>query len=141
MALRNPADDLVSFLDTKTAGGVLLAKGTNLFAGPMRGTDFTPAPAVFLLNTGGPPPSPYLGGQRESYFRATVQVLVRGAPGDQLAGENFARGVFQHLHLGAVSGYVGIFARDSQPAYLGDDEDQHGQWSINVECQYVATAA
>lgn len=141
MALRNPASDLVTFLDGKTAGGVALAKASNLFAGPMRTTDVTPSPAVFLLNTGGPPPAPYLGGNRESYFRATVQVLVRGPAGDIEAGEALARGVYELLHLATVTGYVALFARDSQPAYLGEDADQHGLWSLNVECQYKATAA
>lgn len=138
--LKNPALDVVNFLDTKLADTVTLAKGTNLFVGPMRSGDRTPAPAVFALNTGGPGPMPYLsGGLRTALFRPTVQIIVRGPAGDIEAGEKLARGVFQWLHQHVLIGYLSVFARDSAPAYLGDDSDQHGQWAINIDCPYIAS--
>lgn len=138
---RNPALDLVNFLDTKAAGSMTLAKATNLFAGPMRGQDSTPAPAVFCLNTGGPSGSELLGGHRASLQRPTVQVMLRGPAGDIEAGEAIGRALLEWLHLRDLSGYVGLYVREPQPAFLGEDGDQHGLWVLNVECLYKATLA
>ncbi|GMV19026.1 MAG: hypothetical protein AMXMBFR56_72500 [Polyangiaceae bacterium] len=138
-AVKNPAEDVVNFLDTKTAGSLTLAKATNLFVGFMRAQDRTPSPSVYALNTGGPGPLPYLGTGRQAYLRPTVQVMVRGPAGDFQAGEAIARAVLEYLQQQTVPGYVACFARDSQPAWLGEDSDQHGLWSINLELQYTAT--
>lgn len=139
--LRNPALDLVNFLDGKGAGAATMTKAGNLFVGQMRSSDTTPNPGLWCLNTGGPPAVPYLGGHRQAYYRPTVQVMVRGPAGDQLAGEALARDAFAWVHLQALDGYVAVFARDSAPVYLGEDQGQHGLWVINVEMQYVAALA
>lgn len=139
--LKDPAGDVAAFLNGKTAGATLLTLGTNLFIGEMRSGDRTPAPAVFCLGTGGPSPEPYLGGHRTALYRPMVQVLVRGPAGDNQAGELLAREVLAWLNLQVVAGYLSWFARDSAPAYLGADRDQHGQWSMNIECQYRASLA
>lgn len=139
--LRDAAADVAAFLDGKSAGSVQLVLATNLFIGPMRSGDRTTSPAVACLGTGGPGPESYLGGRRTSLYRPTVQVLVRGPAGDDQAGEALARGVLGHLHQAAPAGYVTWLARDSAPAYLGPDTDQHGLWSINVECLYRAALA
>ena len=137
MALPNPALDVATYLAGKTAGGVVLASGTNLFAGPMRADDLTQSPAVFVLNTGGQAPEPYLGGARRSFFRPTVLLQVRGPVGDMGAGEAFARGLYELLHLQTLTGYVACYARDAQPLYLGEDTYAHGLWSINLELQHA----
>ena len=136
-ALKNPALDLVDFLTTKAAGGVALTKGTNLFVGFARRQDATPSPSVFALNTGGPPPLPYLNGGRRADVRAMVQVMVRSAVNDFETGETIAREVLAWLHQQTVPGYVAVLARDSQPAFLGEDSNNHYMWSLNLECQYV----
>lgn len=135
----NPALDLVNFLDTRLAGAVTLAKGVNLFTGRMISTDDSPSPAVFALNTGGPPPELLLGGHRTAIYRATVQVMIRGPMADQLAGEELARGVYAWLQQQTIVGYLQVLARDSAPAYLGEDQGPHHLWAINVECQYQAS--
>jgi hypothetical protein len=137
--LKDAAFDVATFLDTKTAGGVLLTKGTNLFIGQMRSTDRTPAPAVFCLGTGGPQNEPYFGADRSALFRPTVQVVVRGPAGDDQTGALIAREVLAWLNQRLVTGYVSWFTRDSAPAYLGPDSSNHGQWAINVECVYRAS--
>lgn len=137
--LKDAAYDVVQFLNSKTAGGVVLTKGANLFIGQMRSGERTPAPAVFCLGTGGPAPEAYIGGDRSALYRPTVQVLVRGPAGDDETGGNVAREVLAWLNQRVVSGYVSWFTRDSAPAFLGTDSGQHGQWSINVECVYRAT--
>lgn len=137
--LLDPAFDVVQFLDTKTAGAVVLAQGSNLFIGEVRSSERASSPAVFALNTGGPAPEPYLGGRRTALFRPTVQLIIRGPADDKQAGEALARGVFAWLHQRVLDPYVSWFARDSAPAYLGTDSGQHGQWSINLECVYRAS--
>lgn len=139
MTMRNPAEDVVDYLNAKVAGSITLTKGTNLFIGPMRSQDETPSPSAFALNTGGPSPLPYLGSGRQAYVRPTVQVLVRGPAGDFAAGEAIARAVLEHLHQQTLTGYTACFARDSHPAWLGQDADQHDLWSLNFELQYAIT--
>lgn len=138
-AVKDAAADVANFLDTRVAGATTLAKGANLFIGSMRSQDRTPSPSVFVLNTGGPSPLPYLGTGRQAYLRPTVQIMVRGPAGDFQAGELLARAVLEYVHQQAVPGYTACFSRDSQPAWLGEDSDQHGLWSINIELQYAAT--
>jgi hypothetical protein len=137
--LKDAAFDVVQFLNGKTAGGMVLTKAVNLFIGQMRAGARTPAPAVFCLGTGGPPSEPYLGGNRSALYRPTVQVMVRGPAGDDATGASIARDVLEWLNQQVVTGYVSWFTRDSAPAFLGTDSDQHGQWAINVECVYRAS--
>jgi hypothetical protein len=136
VALKDPAADLVTFLTGKTLGGVALVSGTNLFSSGLRPDDQTTSPAVFCLNSGGPEATAYLGGNREAFHRPTVQVMIRGGAAAFAAGETLARGVFDELYLAAPTGYVELVPRDSQPAYLGDDEANRGQWVINLECHW-----
>lgn len=138
--VKNPALDVVSFLDTKAAGSLTLAAGTNLFVGPERSYPRTGASAVFVLNTGGPGPETYIGGRRTARFRPTVQVLVRFGSGDLELGEAVARAVFAWLQQQVMTGYLSLYVRDSAPAYLGEFDQRH-RWSLNVECQYKASLA
>jgi hypothetical protein len=138
--VKNPALDVVNFLDTKAAGSLTLAKGTNLFVGPERSFPRTAASCVFALNTGGPGPEPYLGGRRTALFRPTVQLLVRAGAGDLEAGEAIARAVFEWLHQYVLIGYTSLYVRDSAPVYLGEFDQRH-RWAINVECQYRSSLA
>jgi hypothetical protein len=139
--LKDPAYDIVQFLDGKTAGTVALAQAVNLFIGQHRSTDRTPSPAVFALNTGGPTPQTYLGGHRTALYRPTVQVMVRGPAGDDATGEALARGVMAWLQQQVTAGYITWSVRESAPAFLGSDTGQHGQWVMNIECLYRASLA
>jgi hypothetical protein len=138
MALLNPASDLLSFLTGKVAGGVTLTAGSTLFAGRMLSQDSTPTQAVFLLNTGGAAPQPYLSSTRSALYTPSVQVLIRGPVGNLQAGEALARGVFELLHQATVSGYVQVLARDSAPVLLELDTAGRGVWATNLDCEYVA---
>ena len=137
--LKNPAADITAFLNGKLAGATTLTSGTNLFTGRMLDDTQSPAAAVFCLNTGGAAPVPYLNGNRTADFSPMVQVLVRGPVGDLAVGEGLARGVFAWLHQATVAGYVQVLARDSAPVLLEVDSAERGVWSINVECEYVAS--
>jgi hypothetical protein len=61
-----------------------------------------------------------------------VQVIVEGVEDNWAAGETLARAVYEELSLATVSGYVGIFPRDSQPTYLGGN-----LWAVNVEAHWA----
>lgn len=135
----DPAGDLVAFLDGKTLAGVELVAGTNLFIGPLLPEEIVASPVVSLLNTGGVAPTPFISGSnREAYYRPSVQVLTRSVVSDFADGESLARAVFAELYLSTVSGYVGIFVRESQPVYLGTDASDRHTWTTNLEARYVA---
>lgn len=139
-ALPDPASDLGDYLNglAVSAAGVTLALGTNLFKGPTRMFKRSPATtAVFIMNTGGPAPEPYLNGGRKSWARPTVQVVIRGATSDFANGEIVARAVYEALHQQSIGSYTAIFARDSQPVMVGLDENDQANWVINLECQGV----
>jgi hypothetical protein len=139
ITLKNPASDLASALTGTSVGGVTLTTGTNLFA-----TQHWPVPAdlhVQLLNTGGPPADPYISPTASAYFRAQVQVLIYGTPGEDgfTAGETLARGVLGALQQARPSGYVSVTFGESQPTYVGPDpESMRHVWSLNATAAYVA---
>lgn len=139
MSIKDAAADVAAFLDGEVAGSLTLDLGANLFIGQMRALERAAAPAVFVLGTGGPSPSHYIGGHRTSLFRPTVQVMVRGPAGDDTTGAAIAAAVYTLLHQQVPTGYVSWDARDSAPVYLGPDPRQHGQWVINLECAYRAS--
>jgi hypothetical protein len=134
--LKDAAADVAAFLNGKAASSLTMTEGTNLFIGQMRAIDRTPAPGVFVLGTGGPSPSAYIGGHRTALFTPTVQVMVRGPAGDDTEGAAIAGAIYAWLHQQVPVGYVSWDARDSAPVYLGDDGKQHGLWVINLECAY-----
>lgn len=137
--LRNAAYDVAQFLNAKTVGGQLLTLATNLFIGRMPDTDRAPStPCVSVLNTGGAAPTPFLDSARRAYFRPSVQVMVRSAADSFATGEGIARGVVEWCHQRVVADYVSWFSRDSQPAYLGPDSDQHHVWVVNLDAEYDA---
>lgn len=129
MALLNPASVIVTALNGQTVESVLLASGTNLFAG-----ELLPEPSarvVFVLNTGGPAPEPIMASG--NIRRSRVQLLVRGAPGKLEEGEAFARGLLEWLHRRELAGFFSCLAGESQPVYLGRDEQQRPGWSLNFQ--------
>jgi hypothetical protein len=137
--IRNAAFDIAQFLNGKTVGGQLLTLASNLFIGRMRDTDrAAAAPCVFVLNTGGEPPTPYLDDSRRAAYSSSVQVMVRGGTDDFALGEAIARGVIEWCNQRVLAGYVSWYSRDSQPGYLGDDGDQHPMWAINLDAEYDA---
>lgn len=130
-----PDDAVVAIL---AAAGLGLTGGTNLFGGPVRPQGSgVPLASVFALSTGGPVHQPYIGNAHDLTI-ATVQVNVRGAPGDFAGGETLARACLVAIHRAAIAGYAGCIVREPRPTYLGADAgtDTH-LWSLNVELTLV----
>jgi hypothetical protein len=139
ITIKNAAADLLTALAGQTLAGVLLTEDDNLFK---RAIYPVPMGLVAVLrNSGGTAPVPYLNPTASAYFAPTVQCLVYGMPGADGydSAEALARAVLGYLHQGSVTGYVSVFARDSQPTYVGLDEDtERHVFSINLEVQYRA---
>lgn len=65
--------------------------------------------------------------------RASVQVRVRSNVNDFAGGQQKARAVWSALQRAVLAGYMSITARESEPVYLGQDDTEHHEWSVNVE--------
>lgn len=119
------AEDIVNALHNQTLSGVVLAKATNLFQGPVRPRETVPVmPAVFVHLDGGPAPEGYLG-KTVAYRRSDVDVYVRGPADKYRETENLARAILGALHNATVAGYVNILSQVSEPEYLGEDDHAH----------------
>lgn len=128
-----PPDEAVrTVIDSALA---TLTFGTNLFQGPVRDPSVTvPHQSVFCLSTGGPAPLLHSqGGAGPDIKRASVQVRVRSNVGDFAAGQALARSVWSALQRAVFAGYMNIVCRESEPVYLGQDDTEHHEWSVNVE--------
>lgn len=124
--------------DALAAAGLSLAKGVNLFRGPVRPDLLGVAnKAVFCLATGGPRNERFLG-TASDYRVSTVQIRVRTGPGEFDAGQTLARAIRDALHATQPEGYVSMQVREGEPNFLGQfaDDDTY-QWSLNVELERV----
>ena len=123
-----------SDIRTALAGsGLGLVAGTNLFCGPVRAPmPGVPPLAVFVLASGGYGPRPLLGSHTD-YRISTVQVTVRSAEQDFAGGQSLARSVLIALQRAAITGYASVVMRESEPNYLGQDQDARHLWSLNAE--------
>ena len=140
--MKDVASDLVDVLKGQTLGGVLLARGTNLFVGLMPEDDdsITNDNCVAIVETGGPPPNRFLG-NASRVMNPTAQVLVRGkaSNADPQAAKDFARAVFAALELPDVAGYLWVKVRESSPFPVPADSGMRPRWVFNVEAAYEAT--
>lgn len=131
----NPGSDIRIHL---AAAGIGLTAGTNLFDGPEVGQGTgVPHEACFVLSYGGAPTIAHMGkGYEERY--PMVQVRVRSGVDDYAGGEALSRAVLHAIHHRAVARSIGGYYTDvtvqqSEPLYIGHDNDRCHRWSINVE--------
>lgn len=134
-----PADEAVAarIVAVLTAPWVV---GANVFTGPVRPEGHgIPHAVIFCLASGGPSPTPYLGGSTAPSFRAPrVQVRVRSNPGEYAVGVALARSVAAALDKAELAGYVACQLQQAEPIYLGMDDLEHHEWSINVALWLVS---
>lgn len=132
-----PDLDVATRLAAASPAPDLGALGTNIFQGPVRPpvAGLIPHAAIFVLATGGPSPDPYfsVGGASASFFRVGVQVRIRSAVDAFATGQTTALNVRAKLHLANLTGYVACRVRESHPLYLGTDDTEHHEFSVNVE--------
>jgi len=125
-----PDVDVATYLAAQGFGTI----GTDLFhCAPKPPGGGIPDACIFVLDSGGPAPDPYfrVGGASASFYRVGVQVRVRAAVGQSAAGKERARDVLTALHLAAIAGYTAVHAQTSAPLYLGRDDTEHDEWSVN----------
>lgn len=110
------------------------AAGGNLMIGPVRPVKEGDVPqlGVFVMQSGGPPPSPYMG-QAESWFVSRVQVTVRSDVNAYGLGVALARALHARAHLNTPAGYTFCKAGEAEPAYLGTDEEGAHRWAFNFD--------
>lgn len=128
-----PDDDLVTHLDANVGA---LTSGTNLAASPLRPTEYPniPTQCVFVIASGGPGPTLYLGANSGDDLRMyRVQIMIRSEADEYTNGRDLAKTVYDATHLASISGWVIVRCRDPQPVYLGMQENNLHLWSINVE--------
>jgi hypothetical protein len=124
------------------ASGLLLVVGTNLFRGPVRPVSTgVPAKAAFVLATGGPGPVPFIDAavNGDTYY-FDVQVRIRGEREAFATTRTLARGVRNALHRASISGYLSALVTESEPAYLGPDDSERPEFSVNVRLIAVDAA-
>lgn len=108
--------------------------GVDIFIGQERPSgDGFPVAAYFVLSTGGPPPDDFLGdSQRRGVKHHRVQVIVRGVPGDLSAGLSAAISAHAALHHATVTGAIRCAAQQSEPVFIGTNDQEQLRWSINL---------
>jgi len=133
----NPDDAIAAYIASSSPGPSLGTLGATIFTGPVR----PPAPpevphaGIFVLSTGGPPPDDYFAWNvgQPSIYRGNVQVRVRSNADDYTDGLATARAVRNKLHLATLdlTGQVGCRATNAEPIYLGRDDTEHHEFSVN----------
>jgi len=132
-----PDKDLADALATALGAGFARppAAGANVFHGPVRpfGTG-VPHKAIFCgPGAASPPVRQFRGGEIR---RAAVQIRSRADVGDFEASELLARSVWDAIEFATIAGYIQVQAVDSEPVSLGQDDQEHWEFVVNVELQY-----
>lgn len=133
MPAPTPDGDLVTRIVAGLGAGY--TDGTNVFRGaPRKPGNGVPRKAIFCLASGGPRPEQYTqGAGTTSEIRYTsVQVYVRGDVNDFATGQTLARDTRDAVHKATVSGYVNVEVNESEPTFLGVDDQECPRWSLNV---------
>lgn len=124
--------------------GEAAALGTNVFNGAEISADEDagiPDAAFFCVTYGGPTPKPYLG-VNQDYRQFMVQVVYRGLANNFGSGVATARQAHDALHAVTLSnplkteGYIFVFAKESDPIYLGLNDLEQPRWSFNLRLGY-----
>ncbi len=124
-----PDKALADFLETDIAE---LTKGTNLFRGPVRAAvGVIPSRAVFVLSTGGLDPEAF-NGELNTIQRPSIQIRIRGDREGFEDGQDLARRIRSSAHYATLTDYIDVRVADGDPNYLGQDDDGHPEWSVNV---------
>lgn len=113
------------------------------FVGPMRksGPRF-PVQAVTIQEYGGLMPHGFQDGREQTYRRNDVQVRVRSAPNGYVAGKALADAIWMTMNrpsLASISTasteYIRIQPNQSGPVFMGENDTEQPEWSINVRLE------
>lgn len=130
--MKNPPKDLRNHL---SAAGLSLTTGTNLFPGLRRAVSSgIPTNAVFVSGAPGPTPTRVMG-EGEEVITTVVIVVLRW--NDWNDGDTKMRDIRDQIQGQTVSGYLDVFAQDTEPTDLGQDEDGNHMFHLGVEMTFI----
>jgi hypothetical protein len=87
--------------------------------------------ACFVILDGGILPQSFIGESRVVRF-ASVQTMVRADRHDYDGGLDDARELHDTIKYAALTDYIDVRVDESEPLYLGEDEDGQSEWSIRA---------
>lgn len=117
------------------------------FVGPMRKSKPNfPDQAVTIREYGGLMPHGYLDGSTQTYRRTDVQIRVRAPVNGYTTGKALAEAVWQAMNRpnlasfsfgasGASVAYIRIQPLQSAPVFMGENDVEQPEWSINVRLE------
>lgn len=113
-----------------------LSLGVPVYVGPTRPANppAMPRAAVFVMETGGPAPTPFMDGSTTAYRRIRVQIRVRGEPDSWAATRNRANTVWSAMQqtTSITGSYTRVTNDQSAPMYLGLDALQCPEFTVNA---------
>ena len=108
--------------------------GKNLWVGLVRpGSSTVPAEAVFVMGTDGLPPDRFFA-QQDEVRHPTIMIRIRSP--DYNSGYELARKVYDAVQSSRPPGIKDVSCRQSEPIYLGQDNNAHHGWSLNFDLFY-----
>lgn len=129
--MRDVVADITDFISSNVGG---VTKGTNLFQGPRRGPSSRfPKRSVFVTSGGGQEPTRTMQESSEHRF-ALINVEIRWH--GFAAGNLLVRLVQDTLQAAAISGYLDVVSLQSEPVFLGEDDENNFLWSLGYELIY-----
>lgn len=130
-----PPTDVATELD---GAGISLTLGTNLFTGPMREVSAdVPKNSVFIKGLPGGFPERTMGEPNE-VREPLISIQVRNTSYN--GGDTKVRQIQEALQAVTISGYLDIAARQSEPLWLGQDNEGLHKWSMIYSLKYVDAA-
>lgn len=131
-----PANDVATDL---AMAGISLTLGTNIFTGPLREvSDSIPKNAVFVKGLPGGLPERTMG-QINELRSPLVSVQTRWTTFN--GGDTKVRAIQEALHAVAINGYLDVVAQQSEPFYLGQDNEGLHLWSMIYSLKYLDDSA
>jgi Bacteriophage minor capsid protein len=123
------AEDVRAHLNT-------LSLNVPVYIGPARPANppAMPAGAVFVLETGGLQPQPYMDGATTAYRRVRVQIRVRGEPNDYATARSRALTIWSAMQqtTSITGSYTRVTNDQSYPMYMGFDQFQCPEFIVNA---------
>ncbi len=129
-----PANDIATELD---GAGISLTLGTNLFTGPFREVSAitgVPKDSVFVKGLPGGIPERTMG-QSDEIRSPLVSVQVRNTSFN--SGDTKVRDIQETLTAVVISGYLDIATQQSEPLYIGQDNEGLHMWSMIYSLKYI----
>lgn len=129
-----PASDIAVHL---AGSGISLTQGTNLFTGPIREVSSVgnvPKDAVFVKGLPGGLPERTMG-QEDEIRSPLVTIQVRNTGFND--GDTGARDIQEVMQGVEINGYLDIDAQQSEPFYIGQDNEGLHMWSLIYRLKYI----